>query len=1164
MRSRLFVDAMNTVNPTPDQKRRMRGALEAKLPTEKSRRRGEYQARAAATHWWTVIPAVSALIAVACLSLFVITRMDSGTSLAKAGNRKLTLDSLVDSTAYRASMEVKDYVLSVDAGEDQSELPEAYRAYGCRTAEMAQKVDEICEKYSLNKVGSSISTDSAEEMFASLGIRSMVTQIEDEEVTTSNASYSADGNFEFWGTTTMNGSAWTYPVEYRAYRAMKQTLSTAYWEIEDTGSYEWWNYDSKSGANVLIAAGQDKALLLTDTGDSVVMIVVMNATVGDVLYGKEFTIAKEALEAFSDTFDFSLTSRTEDDPVPTENRNTIPQAYQPILAKYAKAAEEHWDAEDCIASDICGSLASLDIDGDYGYALLDLDGNGTQELLITNGYEIFDLYVAEADGGAGHLLMGGEKRSFLCKDNVLLSQFTNEENQTWYQYERLEGIDLNPVMTVIANADGSWAVGELARAMKGITEQEGREILDMYPVQSISFAPIPREKTGSALPAAYQEVVNKYITAITEGWGGEEGSQADISLMVRDVSSLNDLGYGLVDLDLDGTDELLIANDGERQVIYDLYSLVDGQLVHVFSGWERNSYELRDNLTILNIGSNSAASTDYRFYHLRKGRLMLESITRFDAETDPEHPWFTGIDEQDLEPITNEDWSEAMIYASCPSIPISITPFGQKKTVSTDAMSAAYQSILDTYTQAIRERWDADACEAAGISYAAVSGCGTPETMGYVLRDMDLSGVMELLLVLDGDGQEVVQLTTFAEGKARTLYRKSADSYGCLYSTDTFWIRFSSDAGVTDDSYYLSGDTLEPVMTIGYDRASDSWYEDFGAGKQPISEEDVNGLLADSNPDFYLATQPITVPVALPEFVASVDDPVLNDYLKAVNTTVYSAYATVDVNSDGKYELLLYDDYGLMEIVANVNGKAEVILRGTGYLYLCKDNVIEQQTGYTGGLTRQYFRLDGQNVTTVAYLWYQEENLQWYTSDDLTGSEESLVPISKDEQEKIVNTYPRVTTQTKPITEQPLHRVLKEYLSGVDTAQFGAYGVQDVDGDGTGELLLFTGGSLTRIVTVKDGKAVPLLEGSCLYLCGSGRIEQWGEGAGGETRAYYRVENQKAVPEQTLVYHWNEDQWYASVGSDGNLEPISYEKQQQISDLYPRRDVPTMPISNLR
>lgn len=1155
MRSRLFVDAMNTVNPTPAQKEKMRAVLEARLPAEKPRRRGEYQARAAANHWWTAIPAAAALIAVVLLGVFVIGRLDGGASLAKAGNQKLTLEKLVDSTAYRASMEVKAYVQGGEATESE-ELPEAYRAYGCRTAEMAQKVDEICEKYGLTKVGSSISADSAGEMFASLGIRSMVVSSENVQTTTSNASYSADGNFEFWGTTTMDDSSWTYPVEYRAYRAMKQTLSTAYWEIEDTESYEWWNCETKSGASVLIAAGRDNALLLTDTGDSVVLIVVMNATTGDAVYGKE------ALEAFADTFDFSLTPRTEDDPAPNENRNAIPEAFQPILAKYARAAEEHWNAETCIASDICGSLAALDIDGDYGYALLDLDGNGTQELLITNGYEIFDLYVTEADGGAGHLLMGGEKRSFLCKDNVLLSQFTNEENQTWYQYERLEGIDLNPVMTVIANADGSWAVGELARAMKGITEQEAREILDMYPVQSISFAPIPRENTESALPAAYQEVVNKYITAITEGWGGEECNAADISIVTRNFSSLGDVGYALRDLDGNGVEELLIATTSGEQVILDLYTLTDGVLAHVFSGWERNAYYLTTGDGIYNQGSGGAAVSYYTLYRLRGDRLTAEASVTFDADTDRENPWFQG---DELKPITEAEAED--ILNGWVKQTIEVTPLGadtQENPVSTDAMSAAYQSILDNYAQAIRERWDADVCSAAGISYAAVSGCGTPETMGYVLRDMDLSGVMELLLVLDGDGQEVVQLTTFAEGEARTLYRKSADSYGCLYSTDTFWIRVSSDTGVTDDSYYLSGDTLEPVMTIGYDRASDSWYEDFGAGKQPISAEVANELLADISPDFYLATQPITVPFALPKFVASVDDPVLNDYLKTVNTAVYSVYATVDVNSDGKYELLLYDDYGLMEIVANVNGKAEVILRGTGYLYLCKDNVIEQQTGYTGGLTRQYFRLDGQNVKTVAYLWYQEENLQWYTSDDLTGSEESLVPISKDEQKEIVNTYPRVTTQTKPITELPMHRVLKEYLSGVDTSQFWEYGVQDVDGDGTGELLLFVGGNLTRIVTVRDGEAVPLLEGSCLYLCGSGRIEQWGEGAGGETRAYYRVENQKAVPEQTLVYQWNEDQWYRSVGSDGSLISISFEEQQQITDLYPRKDVPTMPISNIR
>ena len=34
---------------------------------------------------------------------------------------------------------------------------------------------------------------------------------------TSNPSYSADGNFEFWGATMVSGV--DYPIEYRVYRA---------------------------------------------------------------------------------------------------------------------------------------------------------------------------------------------------------------------------------------------------------------------------------------------------------------------------------------------------------------------------------------------------------------------------------------------------------------------------------------------------------------------------------------------------------------------------------------------------------------------------------------------------------------------------------------------------------------------------------------------------------------------------------------------------------------------------------------------------------------------------------------------------------------------------------------------------------------------------------
>ena len=506
MKSQVICDALNTVNPTPAQRARMRAALEAQLPAEKPHRRGAHQQKASSQRWWTIIPAAAALFAVVLLGIFVLGRTDkTPPSMSNVPTEPLALESLLSSANYKASMEIKDYVQSYNATGDVDEtLSEAYRAYGCRNTEMAQKVDEICTKYGLNKVRDGISPDTTEEMFTALDVRSMVRDSGNGDVTTSNPSYSADGNFEFWGATTVSGV--DYPIEYRVYRAMKQTLSTAYWEIENTSDYQWSNYVTTAGTDVLIAVGQNNSLVLTDTGDSVVVIVVMNATTGDTQTGKA------TLEAFANTFDLSLAPRTRNDPAettaPTENGTAIPEAYQPVIAKYA--------------------------------------------------------------------------------------------------------------------------------------------------------------------------------TALTEHWGGEACINADISILVSYATSPSELGYALLDLDNDGTDELIIANDAERQVIYDLYSLVDGKLVHVFTGWDRNSYELREGFRILNIGSNGAASADYVYCHLSRGQLVTDSLIRFDAATDPDHPWFRGTGENDLAPITDENWSEDEIYSTAASLPIAITPFADNSAGSYD------------------------------------------------------------------------------------------------------------------------------------------------------------------------------------------------------------------------------------------------------------------------------------------------------------------------------------------------------------------------------------------------------------------------------------------------------------------------------------------------
>ena len=809
MKSQVICDALNTVNPTPAQRARMRAALEAQLPAEKPHRRGAHQQKASTPRWWTIIPAAAALFAVVLLGIFVLGRTDkTPPSMSNVPTEPLTLESLQSSANYKASMEIKDYVQSYNATGDVDEtLSEAYRAYGCRNTEMAQKVDEICTKYGLNKVGDGISPDTTEEMFTALNVRSMVKASGNGDVTTSNPSYSADGNFEFWGATTVSGV--DYPIEYRAYRAMKQTLSTAYWEIENTSDYQWSNYVTTAGTDVLIAVGQNNSLVLTDTGDSVVVIVVMNATTGDTQTGKA------ALEAFANTFDLSLAPRTRNAPVET----TAPT------------------------------------------------------------------------------------------------------------------------------------------------------------------------ESGTAIPEAYQPVIAKYVTALTEHWGGEACSNADISLLVSYATSPSELGYALLDLDNDGTDELIIANDAERQVIYDLYSLVDGKLVHVFTGWDRNSYELREGYRILNIGSNGAASADYVYCHLSNGQLVTDSLIRFDAATDPDHPWFRGTGENDLAPITDENWSEDEIYSTAASLPIAITSFADDSAGSYDPALADYEGYLSTI-------------DTSSIKY-------------YALRDLDGDGQDELLLY--NSGETLMKVAAIQNGTAQEILSGNVLDL-CEGNVLEAW---EGGSGAEQRTYYrVENHTAVPFECIIYNIDENQCYRDsnydfYEENLTPITEEEYNRVVNTYPGMSFWDCNPKPLEKMNSADSSAGDDAQLlanyGGYLSSIDTYWIKYYALRDLDGDGQDELLLFNrDKTLSNVAGVLNGTAREILSGSS-LYLCAGNVLEYWGEGSGGSGCTYYQVENKTAVPIESITYRGNNDQWYRDRDFDFMKEDLTPITNEEYQRIVDTYPRMT-----------------------------------------------------------------------------------------------------------------------------------------------------------
>lgn len=125
------------------------------------------------------------------------------------------------------------------------------------------------------------------------------------------------------------------------------------------------------------------------------------------------------------------------------------------------------------------------------------------------------------------------------------------------------------------------------------------------------------------------------------------------------------LGYLIEDIDGDGTDELIFGQNDEPDsawngVIYDLYTISDGELVHVFDGGERARYNLCENGMIAYEGADGAPMSTYAYYIFEGTELHLVEAVLCNGWEDEDNPWFYSTqtdsyyETEKLEPVSEE------------------------------------------------------------------------------------------------------------------------------------------------------------------------------------------------------------------------------------------------------------------------------------------------------------------------------------------------------------------------------------------------------------------------------------------------------------------------------------------------------------------------------
>ncbi|MBD5533461.1 MAG: hypothetical protein HDQ98_14895 [Lachnospiraceae bacterium] len=137
----------------------------------------------------------------------------------------------------------------------------------------------------------------------------------------------------------------------------------------------------------------------------------------------------------------------------------------------------------------------------------------------------------------------------------------------------------------------------------------------------------------------------------------------DFSVIIYMGRHSETLGYRIEDIDGDGTQELIFGDNwGDHTVIYDIYTVFEGELVHVLDGWDRNRYYLCENGMIANEGSSGAAHSNYAYFTFDGVELHLAEAVIYDGDKDRENPWFysaeSEYDAEYAEPISAERATE--------------------------------------------------------------------------------------------------------------------------------------------------------------------------------------------------------------------------------------------------------------------------------------------------------------------------------------------------------------------------------------------------------------------------------------------------------------------------------------------------------------------------
>ena len=490
----------------------------------------------------------------------------------QGANKDALAEWLAFRNAYDPDLEIAGQAdQTLKAGEPLG-IPENYQyTYGCYSQEMADKLNEIVEKYELKLLSTDITCQTYESsiLFDSLGIDSLFLPAATVEQESCNGYFFPEGTFDISLYIALDSGNWKLENNLVSYRySVKEFFDPVYGAIGEINDYAQWNYTRKDRKTVLLVLNERTARIYADLPDAFVSIYVDPEI---WVNGEKVSMTPVVLEEISELFDLSIKPGTVD---MAQVEQLLAKARADYEAEQAAKIAAQIERHESKYVEGYQEYVNYRLETAYrpermSYLLYDVNSDGTDELIIQSStilsmkdgtsYKYFDINEVKIAGATFYPCEGNTFE--LCHELFAMHQ---------YYFYRAEAEGASFITGVIHDTNEdiwyrSLSGGSYDENIEQISAEEAQKIRDSYTRVEIDMLPL--QKYGQEVTSVnYKHPYSKYIAGKLDRYEEAPNYQ-----------------YALLDVNGDGIEEL-ITRDYEIQTtdqtfyLLQIHSIKDGKL----------------------------------------------------------------------------------------------------------------------------------------------------------------------------------------------------------------------------------------------------------------------------------------------------------------------------------------------------------------------------------------------------------------------------------------------------------------------------------------------------------------------------------------------------------------------------------------------------------